>query len=164
MSTTIDDLWWLVADTVVVIALTIISALCRAYNGSIKCSNITKIACRDLSHVGKYDEPTSVSIRYWIYAIQVYLYTEYSLRDSVGIFLKWNERCNYDPKDYISSGIMSANDLFNKNLQEAEDAETEPRFSVSSCYDYHDIPKSFMYNDYIDTESLLKDIDCFERI
>ena len=148
---------------IILITLPVISIICCKMSHSSYtqyCStNLSRIAKRNTCYVGQYSSRTTVSIKYWIFSMLVNGYKLGKADDVYNLALAWNSKYNHDISGYISVGIDKAFSEFRDVLQKALDNNVEPKFNVSPCYDYHDFPLSFMYNDYVDPEALLKDID-----
>jgi hypothetical protein len=137
-------------------------------------ADIMSLASMDLSLVGRYDERLRISVKFWIYAIEVAVYESNHELNIIDILRKWNNQYNVDNDNYIYNGIEDAHTLFLKDLDDArrnrevlcanainpnDVKDTHVTFHVSKEYDFHVYPKSFMYNDYIDADALLEQID-----
>ena len=131
----------------------------RFPDGIIYGSNIRKIASRDLTYIGRYDKRLTVSVKYWIYSIEVAAYKKDKSADVIDIIRGWNKNCNHDVDSYIYDGIEDAHTMFLCELDKAREEYREPDFKVSEDYDYHVVPSSFLYNDYINPKQLIKSID-----
>lgn len=122
-------------------------------------TNIRDIATRNLAVIGRYDYRTTISVRFWIYSIEVAVYNVKPDLNLLDVLRAWNTECNIDDESLIYKGIEEAHTLFLKDLDTARENNTPVTFHVSYGYDYHLYPKSFMYNDYIDPDSLLERVD-----
>lgn len=145
-------------------------------------------ASRDLTYVGRYDERTTVSIRYWIYAILAAFYTE-DTEDTVYDPYAWLSICTeplnnygmnasqqnvvicinqwlhddvYDPSGYIALGIKQASENIFNEISDAKENKRPVKFKVSPDYDYHVVTKSVEYNDFINYKGLLKRLEVLE--
>lgn len=121
--------------------------------------HIAERALMQTALIGQYSERTAISIKYWIYSIEVEVYKTHPKLNLIDVFRNWNATYNKDPEGYIRTGIEDAHTLFLSKLDEARENKCEPVFKVSSEYDYHVTPLSFKYNDYIDESSLLSMVD-----
>lgn len=121
--------------------------------------SIREVASRDLGLVGKYDERLSVSIKYWIYSIEVAVYSKNKSMNMLDTFRQWNDKHNTDPHNFIRTGIEDAHTLFVTELDVAREEKRDPVFKVSSEYDYHVLPRNIEYNDYVDARSLIDTVD-----
>lgn len=120
---------------------------------------IAKYALRELSLLGRYDNRLSISIRYWVFAIEVYCYKQDPTFDVHSVILNWNAEHNHDSDGIIFTGIDEAHTMLLETISKAREEHVEPVFKVSPEYDYHVYPKSMIHNDYIDPDSLLVIID-----
>lgn len=122
-------------------------------------ANIRKWAKRDLSVLGDYSYRLGTSVHYWVHAIEVFLY-DLDITDGVyDALLRWNADCNRDGGTIILRGIESAHTQFLAEVDEGRDKKIDPKFKCDREYDYHVLPKTLMYNDYIDTEALIDKVD-----
>lgn len=120
---------------------------------------IAKYALRELSLIGRYDDRLSLSVRYWIFAIEVYCYKKDPTFDVHSVILEWNDKYNHDLDRLIFAGIDDAHTMLLEAISKAREEHVEPVFKVSLEYDYHMYPKSMMHNDFIDPDSLLVTVD-----
>lgn len=148
---------------------------------------IYQIASQDLSTVGRYDARTSISIKYWIYAIVAYYYdvddstlsgvslesifSTDSLDDEIlssrqGQALQhikaWLDEDVVDPCGYIMNGAKDAVRQIFKEIRDAKSNKRPVTFKVSPDYDFHVVAKSIEYNDYVNYKSLLSRLDGME--
>lgn len=116
-------------------------------------------ATRDVSLLGEYSFKTSVSIRYWLYAIEVAIWKKDESFNAIHLFRTWNAECNDDFAGFIYNGLEKAHSLFLCELEKARKEEREPVFAVSDDYDFHNCPKSLLYSDHVATDELLNRVD-----
>ena len=119
-------------------------------------NNIYEVATRDCSMLGDIRNIDSVMFRYFkqllIKAYNKNLYTPMS-----AIIVEW---CNAQPSpDLLLKANGEAISFIWGCIDEAENKGTEVDFKVYQAYDYHVLPKSLMYNDYVDMESLIERAD-----
>lgn len=122
---------------------------------------IGEIALRDLYMLGEYSNKTSISVRYWVYSIEAYVYSVDPTKSVLDLCKKWNSNFNHDNEGYIDKGIEDAHSLFLEEIDSARREKRDVAFKVSAEYDYHNYPKSFMYNDFINPDKLLELVDNF---
>lgn len=160
MSASIVFEWIRIVELYVTIFIIVFMIFPKLPDGSeLQNDKIAEIAKRDLSHLGRYDERLTVSVKYWVFAIEVALYYENKYYNALDMLHSWNEKYNYDPKGFILQGIEAAHSTFLLEVDKARNENREPKFKVAKEYDYHMYPLNFKYNDYIVAAELLADID-----
>lgn len=153
-----------------------------------KHSSIYEVASRELIYVGRYDERTTISVKYWIYAILAAFYTEDAENVTYDPYLwlslsndplsesgfdntqqnvmycisKWLQEDVYDPNGYIALGVKSASENIFNEISDAKENKRPVTFKVSPDYDYHCVTKSVEYNDFINYKSLLDRLKVLE--
>ncbi len=125
----------------------------------VKPNSIYSIASMSLDCIGEYSNCTTTSIRYWIYSVEAAMWKKDSSLNLLDTFKQWNSESNNDQEGFILNGIEEAHTMFLSDLESARKEDRQPVFKVSSEYDFHVCPKSLIYNDYVDTGSLLQKID-----
>lgn len=121
--------------------------------------SISDIVARDLHCLGEYSSKTTISIKYWVYAIEVAIWNDCKKMSSLEFFLSWNKDYNYDPDSFIYEGIQKAHTMFLLDIDNARKEEREPEFKVDKDYDFHVCANSLKYNDHVNVEALLKSVD-----
>lgn len=121
--------------------------------------SIASIAKKDLHYVGTYNHTTTISVKYWVLSLEAAVYFANSSCNLIDTLRKWNKEYNYDPDNLILEGIESAHTDFLFILDKSREENTEPKFKISQQYDYHNYPLSFQYNDYINPNQLLQEVD-----
>lgn len=108
--------------------------------------------------LGKYDATTIITIFNYCYAIEVKAYRK-GYNNLYNDILEWYRDCTIDDKRYILNGIEEAHTTFLMVVEEARNDKTQPRFKIDESYDYHILPKSLMFNDYVDMDKLISIVD-----
>ena len=121
--------------------------------------SIKEIATRNLLYVGEYSNKTTVSLKYWITAIEAAVYYVKPEVNLIDTLRSWNKNNNYDPESFISNGIEEAHSCFLEILDKAREDKVQPNFKIDSEYNYHVLPLSFCYNDYFKPTLLLETVD-----
>ena len=121
--------------------------------------NLRSIASRNLYYVGEYSNKTTVSLKYWITSIEVAVYHKNPEINLIDTLRSWNKNYNYDPKDFIITGIEEAHTCFLEALDKAREEKVQPNFKIDGSYDFHVLPLSFYYNDYFKPQELLSIVD-----
>lgn len=128
--------------------------------------SISAIATMDLSMLGTYDVTLQNVVSNWVYAVMVHAYLidkskTYKISD---MFIQHVKSLETDNKDFIKNGVHNGIQRFADVLLEHEDSGMPIVFKVDTTYDYHVLPKSMLYNDYIDTDILLEKIDSIMEV
>lgn len=153
-----------------------------------KKSSIYEVASRELIYVGRYDERTTISVKYWIYAILAAFYTadvedatydpylwlslssdplsesgfDDTQQNVMYCINKWLQEDVYDPKGYIALGVKHASENIFNEISDAKENKRPVKFKVSPDYDYHNVTRSVEYNDFINYKSLLDRLKVLE--
>lgn len=155
---------WVVVTVTYLCAVFILNTEVNNMHNKLVKLDIARIAKMDLSLVGRYDSRLTVSVKYWVYAIEVAVYHRDKSINLIDTLRNWNNNYNEDDLGIILKGIEDAHTLFLGAINEAMQNKIEPTFKVSPCYDYHDYPLSFKYNDYINPNELINVIDSMQEV
>ena len=123
-----------------------------------KVSDLHEKASKPAYPLGKYDATIIVSIYIYCYSIEVKAYRK-GYNNLYNDILEWYRDYTIDNKHYILDGIEEAHTTFLMVLEEARNNNTQPKFKIDESYDYHVLPKSLMYNDYVDMDKLISVVD-----
>lgn len=119
---------------------------------------ITRVATRDLTWVGAYNERMQVSLSIWLYHVIVLVKTTYGSIDIKALLRDWEEH-TYDPDGLINQCLIESILKFEKITRDAQAADMEPVYNVSVGYDYHDLPSTLRHNDYVNLGYLIDKLD-----
>lgn len=143
---------------------------------------IIERASMDLRVIGCYDEHLRVSVKHWVYGILVTLYRQSRGISGNDIVRNWYKENCIDEQEVILIGITDAYDKFMIAIQEFQQSQEDssfdgvqtlyaskrsntqqdtkqPNFKVSPEFDYHNLPKTILFNDRLNAQSLIEQID-----
>ncbi len=141
----------------VVFVLTAILLLVHIYPYNMpETQNISKIAKRDISRLGITDFRLNNSLDIWIYSILVILYKRAPEIEVMPVIREWS-LSGIDTE--IVYDVEKPYTKFLKIVDDAREKKEEPKFNVSTKYDYHVLSKTLKFNDYVDCCALLIKID-----
>lgn len=134
---------------------------------------IAQYAKLDLSKIGDTGYVFKTSLTNWLYSILVVCYRQNKELDVMPAIRDWitkslDSSVEYDVEEPYTK-FLSVIDEWRKSKNWDSDTvsqnpendvnDKKPKFKVSPEYDYHQLPKVLVFNDYIDCESLMVIID-----
>lgn len=129
-----------------------------------KDANIYAIATKSLEYCGCYNNKLYTSVKTWIYSIHVHFFRNVDDVDSpYETVLTWFEEFCHDPDGIIYDAIQSGYTQFLQDLEVSRQLKRRAVFSVSSKFDYRQLPSTFYMNDYIQAKELVVMLDDLVR-
>lgn len=122
-------------------------------------TSMKDIVSRDFQFIGCYDDKLKNSLTIWLYSILVVTYLKNPATDIKSVFIVWNDTFNYDPDGIVFDSIEDAWTRFLAVLDKSREFKEEPEFKISEHFDYHNLAKTLMNNDYVNSYELIKAID-----
>ena len=115
--------------------------------------------------IGRMDERTKHSVYHWVFGIYVRAYEKGRFEKAIDIVQLWSHEQN-DTTNCIHAGCDLALQRVMARLEEiAEEAkhniaeENKKKLTCNPHFNYHEVPKTLQYNDYVDPETLVSAID-----
>lgn len=171
-----DDKWRIIIVICLILAVYVINKRLAAYNVKdmerFQDKKLKDIARRDLSVIGDTGQKVSISLSTWIYSILVICYRLNPELDVMPVIREWastaiSDKIKLDVEEPYTRFLNVIREAHENQIDPAlkdspeysKEDETAPKFKVSPEYDYHVLPKSLKFNDYVDCESLMIKID-----
>lgn len=133
---------------------------------------ITRVAKRDLSMIGDSGYKLRNSLSTWLYSILVICFRQSEKEDVMPVIRKWAETgidktVEFDVEQPYTKFLNVIREAHENEIDSelktspeySKEDESVPKFNVSPEYDYHALPKTLKFNDYVDCESLIAKID-----
>lgn len=133
---------------------------------------IIRIAKRDLSMLGDSGYKLRNSLSTWLYSILVICFRQSEEKDIMPVIREWAETSidktvSFDIEEPYTKFLNVIREAHENEIdpelktspEYSEDDAVVPKFNVSPEYDYHMLPKTLKFNDYVDCKSLIDKID-----